>query len=131
MKYLQKLKEELRPIYCLRAVSELLSWDQETYMPIGAASARAEQAAERPGIRSAAANAADAGVAPARKKLSYKEQRELAALPERIDALEKEIAAIEADLAAARIYTSDRLAPAQTELEALVERWAELAERDS
>lgn len=45
MKYLQKLKEELRPIYCLRAVSELLSWDQETYMPIGAASARAEQAA--------------------------------------------------------------------------------------
>ena len=106
----------------------------DDYMRQRAASAppaRAEQAAERPGIRSAAANAADAGAAPARKKLSYKEQRELAALPERIDALEKEIAAIEADLAAARIYTSDRLAPAQTELEALVERWAELAERDS
>ncbi len=45
MKYLQKLKDELRPIYCLRAVSELLSWDQETYMPKGAASARAEQSA--------------------------------------------------------------------------------------
>ena len=106
----------------------------DDYMRQRAASAppaRAEQAAERPGVRSAAANAADAGAAPARKKLSYKEQRELAALPERIDALEKEIAAIEADLAAARIYTSDRLAPAQTELEALVERWAELAERDS
>ena len=71
------------------------------------------------------------GEAPARKKLSYKEQRELAELPERIDAIEKEIAAIEGDLAAARIYTSDRLAPAQKELEDLVERWAELAERDA
>lgn len=75
-------------------------------------------------------NAATAGAASTRKKLSYKEQRELAALPERIDALEKEIAVIEGDLAAARIYTSDRLAPAQAELEVLVERWAELAERD-
>ena len=65
----------------------------------------------------------------ATRKLSYNEQRELAALPDRIDALEKEIAAIEADLVAGRIYTSDRLAPAQAELEAAVERWAELEER--
>ena len=63
------------------------------------------------------------------RKLSYNEQRELAALPDRIDALEKEIAAIEADLVAGKIYTSDRLAPAQAELEQLVERWAELEER--
>lgn len=67
--------------------------------------------------------------APQRKKLSFNESRELAALPERIDALEREIAAIEADLASRKIYTSDRLAPAQSELEAMVERWAELAER--
>ena len=66
---------------------------------------------------------------PKNKKLSYNEQRELAALPDRIDALEKEIAAIEADLVAGKIYTSDRLAPAQAELERLVERWAELEER--
>ena len=63
------------------------------------------------------------------KKLSYNEKRELEALPEKIEALEKEIAAIEADLVAGKIYTSDRLAPAQAELEAAVERWAELAER--
>ena len=62
-------------------------------------------------------------------KLSYNEKRELEGLPTRIEALEKEIAAIEADLVAGRIYTSDRLAPAQTELEAAVERWAELEER--
>ena len=66
---------------------------------------------------------------PSSKKLSYNEQRELAALPDRIDALEKEIAAIEADLVAGKIYTSERLAPAQEELEQLVERWAELEER--
>ena len=64
-----------------------------------------------------------------KRKLSYNEQRELAALPDRIDALEKEIAAIEADLVAGKIYTSDRLAPAQAELEKLVDRWADLEER--
>ena len=63
------------------------------------------------------------------RKLSYNETRELAALPDRIDALEKEIAAIEADLVGGKIYTSARLAPAQAELETAVERWAALAER--
>ena len=65
------------------------------------------------------------------KKLSYKEQRELEQLPAKIEALEQEIAAIEADLVAGKIYTSDRLAPAQVELEAAVDRWAELEERNS
>jgi len=67
---------------------------------------------------------------PARKRLGFMEKRELAALPGKIEELEREIAAIEAELASGRIYTSDRLAPAQAELEASVERWAELAERE-
>ena len=67
---------------------------------------------------------------PRLKKLSYNEQRELEALPAKIEALEQEIAAIEADLVAGKIYTSERLAPAQQELEAAVERWAELEERN-
>ena len=62
-------------------------------------------------------------------KLSYNEKRELEGLPARIEALEKEIAAIEADLVSGRIYRSDRLAPAQIELEAAVDRWAALEER--
>ena len=70
-----------------------------------------------------------AGTVGKPKKLSYNEKRELEALPERIDALEKEIAAIEADLVGGKIYASERLAPAQAELETAVERWAELAER--
>jgi uncharacterized protein (UPF0335 family) len=53
----------------------------------------------------------------------------LEALPAKIEELEGEIAAIEADLVAARIYTSERLSVAQAELEAAVERWAELEER--
>ena len=69
------------------------------------------------------------GDSVSRKKLSYNEKRELDALPGKIDALEKEIAAIEADLVAGKIYASERLAPAQAELETAVERWAELAER--
>ena len=62
-------------------------------------------------------------------KLSYNEKRELEGLPARIEALEKEIAAIEADLVSGRIYRSDRLAPAQIELEAAVDRWAALEGR--
>jgi ATP-binding cassette subfamily F protein uup len=64
-----------------------------------------------------------------KKKLSFNEKRELEALPAKIEELEGEIAAIEADLVAARIYTSERLSVAQAELEAAVERWAELEER--
>ena len=75
---------------------------------------------------------------PQSKKLSYKEQRELDALPERIDSLEKELASIREALADGTIYRSDpakaqslteRLPLAEAELEAAVERWAELEER--
>jgi len=78
--------------------------------------------------------AADAGsgvqsAQSASRKLSYKEQRELDALPDRIDALEKEIAAI---LASDPIKCRDdyaRVPALQAELDAAVERWAELGER--
>ena len=72
------------------------------------------------------------------KKLSYNEQRELAALPARIETLEGEIAELEAFISDASSYASDpgrfkgctvRLPSAKAELEAAVERWAELEER--
>ena len=75
---------------------------------------------------------------PAAKKLSYKEQRELEALPERIDALERELADVRAALGDGTLYRTDparaqaltaRLPVAEAELEAAVERWAELEER--
>ena len=72
------------------------------------------------------------------RKLSYNEQRELAALPGRIDALEKEIAAIEAFLSDGSNYArdpakcksdSERLPLAKSELDAAESRWLELEER--
>ena len=74
------------------------------------------------------------------RKLSYKEQREFEALPDRIDALEREIAEIEALLSDGQVFVKDplrgrtaaeRLPLAKVELEASVERWAELGERAS
>ena len=65
-----------------------------------------------------------------RGKLGYNEQRELAGLPARIEALEAEIAGIGEQLAKGTIYRSERLAAAQAELEAAVDRWAELEERN-
>ncbi len=76
--------------------------------------------------------------APRDKRLSYNEKRELDALPGRIDALEGELAEIREALADGSIYRSDpdrakalgeRLPLAEAELEAAVDRWAELAER--
>ena len=89
------------------------------------ASRQETRGVEKPGRRTEKSSAPSVPT----RRLSYNEKRELDALPDRIDALEKEIAAIEAELVAGRIYSSERLAPAQAELEAAVERWAALAER--
>ena len=72
---------------------------------------------------------------PAKKKLSYKVQRELEALPGKIEAVEKNIAALQAEIAQPTFYqqtaaltgeTIARLESLQQELDQLLERWAEL-----
>ena len=74
------------------------------------------------------------------KKLSYNEKRELEALPAKIEALEREVAEIEAFLSEGANYAKDaakckamaeRLEPAKAELEAAGDRWLELEERNS
>ena len=73
--------------------------------------------------------------APRARKLSYKETRELEALPARIDALEKEQAQIASRLADGAIYRdapdeartlSQRHAAIDEELTACLLRWEEL-----
>ncbi len=73
--------------------------------------------------------------APPRKKLSYKEQRELEALPGRIEALEAELEALQNEVAEPNFYQRpaeysrvalERLSTLQQELDALLERWTEL-----
>ena len=70
-----------------------------------------------------------------RKKLSYKEQRELDALPGRIEALEQSIASLHAQMADPEFYKAEgdtvaaarqALARAEAELEHCFERWSEL-----
>lgn len=72
-------------------------------------------------------------------KLSYKEQRELEALPSRIEELEREQARLEAFICEPDFYqqcknevdaTFDRLATVKQELEAAFERWETLDYKD-
>jgi ATP-binding cassette subfamily F protein uup len=79
-----------------------------------------------------------APAAPKRSKLGFKEQRELDALPARIEALEAEQRALEQRLADPALYTAAaqeqaavqaRFAQIETELMAALERWEELGSR--
>ncbi|MFJ3263803.1 ATP-binding cassette domain-containing protein [Pseudomonas sp. NPDC086581] len=83
-----------------------------------------------------AAPAAVEAAAP-KKKLSYKLQRELEAIPGLIEALETEMATLQAETASPTFYQRppseaqavlDRLGALQGELDQLIERWAELEE---
>jgi ATP-binding cassette subfamily F protein uup len=101
------------------------------------------QAAQRSGTTPAAAPTAAATVTPAaptpaRSKLSYKEQRELAELPTKIEALEKEQAETRAQLADGSIYQRDpglaqQLFKRDTDIDTLLlaamERWEMLSAR--
>jgi ATP-binding cassette subfamily F protein uup len=100
------------------------------------------QAAQRSGSTPAATVAPDttaaAPAAAARSKLSYKEQRELAELPAKIEALEKEQAEARAQLADGSIYQRDaglaqklfkRDAEIDDVLLAAMERWEILSAR--
>ena len=88
----------------------------------------------------AAQASASPASSPSPKKLSYNEKRELEALPGKIEALEQEVAAIEAFLSDGAAIAADpekcrtvsaRLPVCKEELEAAVDRWAELEERAS
>ncbi|HTK30098.1 MAG TPA: ATP-binding cassette domain-containing protein [Vicinamibacterales bacterium] len=72
-----------------------------------------------------------AGAAPARRKLSYNEQRELAQLPERIEALEAEQRELDARIAGPAFYkeSPDAIAAALGRLEAITQQLAAAYER--
>ncbi len=100
--------------------------DYLSQRPGGAASSRA---------KSDAAKSARQDVAPpkpasdASRRLSYKEKRELEALPEAIEKLETRIAEITAMDPVTSYAEYAKIPDLQKELDAAVERWAELEER--
>ncbi len=100
------------------------------------ASTAEEPAAARRATPKPAPSSEQPTQAPSRKKLSYKEQRELDALPARIEALEAEQADIRARLADGSLYQSDlqqaialqaRDTEIEDELMAALERWEALS----
>ncbi|MFN8793870.1 MAG: ATP-binding cassette domain-containing protein, partial [Betaproteobacteria bacterium] len=100
--------------------------------------ARVAPPAPAPASRPAAAPAPAPAPAAAKAKLSYKEQRELDGLPVRIEALEAEQKALQAQLADPATYARDAQAvPAlharhealEAELMQALERWETLASR--
>jgi ATP-binding cassette subfamily F protein uup len=90
-----------------------------------------------PGASRAGAPPADAAAAPRRRKLSFKEQQELAALPGLIETLETEMASLHAAMGAADYFRQSgdilardktRLDDLQTRLDAAFVRWETLEE---
>ena len=78
-------------------------------------------------VASKEATAAAPSAAPARRKLSYKEQQELAALPSLLERLEAEIAGLHAEMATEGYYrrSADALAADRTRLEEAQRRLAD------
>jgi ATP-binding cassette subfamily F protein uup len=94
-----------------------------------------EQRVERDPAPPAGALAARTALSPRARRLSYKDQRELTALPERLQALEAEKGRIEAELADGQLYRGSqdllqerlqRLAAISVEIEGGYARWSEL-----
>ncbi|XDF34974.1 ATP-binding cassette domain-containing protein [Paracidovorax avenae] len=112
-------------------------WLEQSRRSRALAGAPARPAAQEPVDKEAPAPSARR-TAPAKKKLSYKEQRELELLPERIAALEAEQNAIRGELADGSLYVRDgaqaaalhtREGEIEDELMAALERWTELSEQ--
>jgi ATP-binding cassette subfamily F protein uup len=113
------------------------------YADYEAAKARADaietrDAAKKPATPAPGKDEPKPAAAKPRAKLSYKEARELEALPAKMAALEAEQKTVEAALADATLYARDperaralgeRFGAIETELLALLERWEELEQR--
>jgi ATP-binding cassette subfamily F protein uup len=106
-------------------------WLRQRPAPVASAVASRPVKAEPAAPATTAAPAA----APARRKLSYKDARELEQLPGRIEALESELAALAEAMSDPGFYQGDaasvaarteRMAQAQAELDSAYARWAEL-----
>src|SRR5690606_3344355 len=110
-------------------------WVRQRPAAPGSAAAVAKASATAVPAAPAQPAAAEAASAPARRKLSYKDARELEQLPGRIEALETEPASLAAAMSDPAFYQQDpgavaahgkRMGDAQAELDAAYARWSEL-----
>lgn len=110
-------------------------WLEQSRRSKALAASQARQAAKQPVAAPAAPAAAAPVAASAKRKLSYKEQRELEQLPAQIAAFEAEQKSIQGELADGSLYVKDgaraaQLASRDAEIDELLmaalERWSEL-----
>ncbi|WP_326535134.1 ATP-binding cassette domain-containing protein [Pseudorhodoferax sp.] len=115
---------------------DVSDWLAQSARAAAAASAAAAVAARSERKAEAAAPAAPVVAASPRRRLGYKEQRELDALPARIEALEAEQAELHGLMAGGELYAqgperiqqvSERASAVEEELLQLLERWTELS----
>jgi ABC transport system ATP-binding/permease protein len=123
-------------------------WERQRRQPSGAGSgndrgagslAADADAVQRPAGRAASGSVTGAAGEGARpRKLGFKEQRELEALPDRINDLEQRLAALQGQLSGPEFYQQDEariratleeLAAVEGQVAAAYERWSELEER--
>ncbi len=99
------------------------------------AMASARAAGDKPAATAAAQTTGAAAETAAKRKLGYKEQRELEQLPARIETLEEQVEAMTTAMADPSFFARDaaavqadtqKLAATQAELDAAYARWAEL-----
>jgi len=111
-------------------------WIRQRKAPAKPAEPKPVKAAD-PGASRAGAPPADAAATPRRRKLSFKEQQELAALPGLIETLETEMASLHAAMGAPDYFRQSgdilardktRLDDLQTRLDAAFVRWETLEE---
>ena len=115
----------------------LQSRRSQAFASVQEASAKAAGKPASTGSKPPAAHAGTATAPAPRKKLSFKEQRELQALPALIESLEQEQAAIAGELADGSLYAQDperaselssRNARLDEELLEAMERWERLGQ---
>ncbi|KRG68453.1 ABC transporter ATPase [Stenotrophomonas chelatiphaga] len=102
---------------------------------VAAQQANAPVVASRPAAAAAPAAVAAAEVVPAKRKLSYKDARELEQLPQKIETLEQDVEGLTAAMNDPAFYQrsapdmaahNQKLAKVQAELDAAYARWQEL-----
>ena len=111
-------------------------WLEQSRRSKALAASQAKQAAKQPAPAPAVAAAPAPAATPAKRKLSYKEQRALEQLPAEIAALEAEQKTIQAELADGSIYSKDAaraatLGSRDAEIDELLmdalDRWSKLS----
>jgi len=115
-------------------------WLRQRPAPRGALAGQSESATKTANRRAVTPQASEADPSASRRKLTYNEQRELSALPSRIETLEAEHTELEAAAASPEFYkegadairrTLDRIAAVEHELLAAYTRLDALKERAS